>query len=158
VTECAIEGCEKETGGNMYCGPAHKQKAYRERRNGVVEKAREITTLVDQSINEPFVILSPEGAERVARLASDIFTFPEDISLEDRERIQDPNERLFLLRWAKALWSFHNGEEIWRVVVGYDRETRFEEQYRNDKRFRDKVRRDARTYQNTRGMARLKVS
>ena len=148
--------CKTELTGKQlkFCGNNCRQAEWRSK----LSQASKITTLVDRSINEPFVILSPEGAERVARLARDIFTFPEDISEQDRERIQDPQERLFLLRWAKALWSFHNGEEIWRVVVGYDRETRFEEQYRNDKNFRSKVRRDARTYQNNHGMARLKVS
>lgn len=152
---CALDNCEKVSRLNsIYCSDACRQKKYRRKRNGVVENAR---TIVDHT-DEAFVMLSVEGAERVSRLARDILAFPGDISEQDREKIIDPQERLFLMRWAKALWSFHNGEEIWRVVVGYDRETRFEEQYRNNKKFKAKVRRDARSYQNTRGMARLKVT
>lgn len=145
--------CRKRTNGMMYCSSACKQKAYRKRK-----EKRKIMKLYDLGPDESHIVLSEQGAKEVSKLAKQVMTFPPEFTPEEIARIKDPDDRIFFVRWARALRNYFNGPEIWKVSIGWEPNTEFESKYHGDKKFKAKVRREARSYQNTRGMARLKVS
>lgn len=147
---CELEGCSKQA-RRKYCSDAHRQKAYRHRR---AEKMK-LVQVVETQPNEPCLPLDAHQSNRIADLFKNCQFWLDDFLQSEIDEIKG-GPRWWLHRWTRSLnaWGLMGQA---KGIIYQGSETRFEEQYRTDDKFRLKVKKETRTYQDLRGMARIKA-
>jgi hypothetical protein len=151
MTKCV--SCDGELSGRQtkFCSNRCKQSNWRKK----TQEAMKLVEIVGEQPNEPCLPLSAHQSNRIAESFKNCQFWPDDFPQFEIDEIKS-GPKWWLHRWTRSLnaWGLMGQA---KGIIYRGSESDFEHRYRTDGKFRSKIKKQARTYQDHRGMARIKV-